>query len=402
MNDLPFDIPDNWVWIRQKNICWLDNGVKSKGITLPYLEAKVIRGLKEPSLVTEGVIVDNSLRVILVDGENSGEIMIPPFKGYMGSTFKIFSATNLFNYDYLLYIFLFNKSLYKNSKVGAAIPHLNKDLFRESLIAVPPHSEQLRIVNKIRKLEPLLLLYESSEKKLSKLELEFSEKLKKSILQYAIEGKLVRQNEYDEPASVLLKRIKEEKEELIKAGKIKRDKTESTIILNDDKNYYMNMPENWQLCTIKDVCSYGYTAFSFNPIFGGWLLELEDIESGSSKILIRKKITTDTNMNSKVYFDKNMILYSKLRPYLDKVLIAPEQGVSTSEIVPFYSFINSEFLIYFLKSPYFLNRVKNLMYGVKMPRLGTNDMLSTIFFLPPIEEQSRIVYKVTKIFKVID
>ena len=106
-------------------------------------------------------------------------------------------------------------------------------------------------------------------------------------------------------------------------------------------------------------------------------------------------------MKSKVYFDKNMILYSKLRPYLDKVLIAPERGVATSEIVPFYSYINSQFLIYFFKSPYFLNRVKNLMYGVKMPRLGTDDMLSTIFFLPSLQEQSKIVNKISEIFKVI-
>ena len=166
-------------------------------------------------------------------------------------------------------------------------------------------------------------------------------------------------------------------------------------------NYYMNIPENWHLCTIKDVCSYGNTVFSFPPISGDWLLELEDIESGSSIILNRKCINSKTNMNSKVYFDKNMILYSKLRPYLDKVLIAPERGVATSEIVPFYSYINSEYLIYFFKSPYFLNRVNNLMYGVKMPRLGTNDMLSTTFFLPPIAEQSKIVNKISDIFKLI-
>ena len=402
LDDLPFDIPKNWMWIRQKNLCWLDNGVKTKGNKFPYLEAKVIRGIKKPIILDEGIIVDSNQRVILVDGENSGEIMTPPYKGYMGSTFKIFSATKLFNYNFLLFIFLLNKELYKNSKVGAAIPHLNKELFKESFIAVPPLEEQQRIVDKIDSFEPLLEKYNKVEKELSKLEKEFPEKLKKSILQYAIEGKLVNQDPNDEPASVLLERIKQEKERLIKECKIKRDKNETYIYQGDDKNYYENIPENWRLCTIKDICSYGNTIFYFSPVIGDWLLELEDIESGSSIILNRKSIVSNTNMNSKVYFDKNMILYSKLRPYLDKVLIAPERGVATSEIVPFYSYINSKFLIYFLKSPYFLNRVKNLMYGVKMPRLGTNDMLSTIFFLPPLEEQSKIVNKITEIFKAID
>ena len=156
LEDLPFDIPDNWTWVRQKNICWLDNGVKSKGEKLPYLEAKVIRGLKEPVIHTSGIIVDSTFRVILVDGENSGEIMIPPFKGYMGSTFKIFSAVKSFNYDFLLNIFSLDKEMYRNTKIGAAIPHLNKQLFRESLIALPPLNEQQRIVDKIILLEKLL------------------------------------------------------------------------------------------------------------------------------------------------------------------------------------------------------------------------------------------------------
>ena len=212
LEDLPFDIPDNWSWIRQKNICWLDNGKKSKGEKLPYLEAKVIRGLKEPSIKTSGIIVDDSYRVILVDGENSGEIMTPPFRGYIGSTFKIFSATNKFNYELLLNIFLFNKDKYKNSKVGAAIPHLNKELFKESLIAVPPLEEQQRIVDKINSFEPLLQEYDSYEKKLTELESTFTEKLKKSILQ--------------------------EKKKLIAEGKIKKDKNESYIFKGDDNCYY--------------------------------------------------------------------------------------------------------------------------------------------------------------------
>lgn len=232
---MPFDIPDSWTWIRQKDVCWLENGCKTSGEKLPYLEAKVIRGNKQPSLLDEGTIIEKGTNVILVDGENSGEIMSAPYRGYMGSTFKILSATSFVNYEYILVLFLFNRELYRISKTGAAIPHLNKNLFRNFLIALPPLAEQQRIVDRINSFEPLLTKYDLVEKKLSALEAEFPEKLKKSILQYAIEGKLVKQNPNDEPASVLLERIKAEKEKLIKEGKIKRDKNESYIYQGDDK-----------------------------------------------------------------------------------------------------------------------------------------------------------------------
>lgn len=253
---MPFDIPDSWTWIRQKDVCWLENGCKTSGEKLPYLEAKVIRGNKQPSLLDEGTIIEKGTNVILVDGENSGEIMSAPCRGYMGSTFKIFSATSFVNYEYILALFLFNRELYRNSKTGAAIPHLNKNLFRNSLIALPPLAEQQRIVDRINSFEPLLTKYDSLEKKLSVLEAEFPEKLKKSILQYAIEGKLVKQDPNDEPASVLLERIKAEKERLIKEGKIKRDKNESYIYQGDDKNYYENLPLGWSICTLNNLAIY--------------------------------------------------------------------------------------------------------------------------------------------------
>ncbi len=132
-----------------------------------------------------------------------------------------------------------------------------------------------------------------------------------------------------------------------------------------------------------------------------WLLELEDIECGSSKLIAKKFLAKNTNLKSKVSFEKGMILYSKLRPYLDKVLIANEDGVATSEIVPFYSFIDARYLVVFLKSPYFLQRVTNLMYGVKMPRLGTVDMNSTIIPVPPVKEQQHILEKLELINRLI-
>ena len=87
LENIPFELPNGWAWIRQSNLCWLDNGNKTQSGELPYLEAKVIRQNKPDKYQTSGVVVDSNFKLILVDGENSGEIFTPPFQGYMGSTF---------------------------------------------------------------------------------------------------------------------------------------------------------------------------------------------------------------------------------------------------------------------------------------------------------------------------
>ena len=136
--EIPFAIPENWVWVRQQELCWLDNGQKHSGESLPYLEARVIRGSKEPEYKNSGILVEKNVQVILVDGENSGEIMLTPFRGYLGSTFKVLGKTSLIDEKFLMYLFLLNQRTYRENKRGAAIPHLDKDLFKNKLVPLPP------------------------------------------------------------------------------------------------------------------------------------------------------------------------------------------------------------------------------------------------------------------------
>lgn len=179
------------------------------------------------------------------------------------------------------------------------------------------------------------------------------------------------------------------------------EKIEGNNVLCDDIVGF-SIPSNWLFCNIGNITSYGSTVLKRIININDWLLELEDIESSSSKLISKKYVTEKTNLNSKVSFNNGMVLYSKLRPYLDKVLIAQQDGVATSEIVPFWSLINPRYLVLYLKAPYFLRRVTNLMYGVKMPRLGTSDMNSTIISIPPINEQERIVSKADFILQLIE
>lgn len=128
-------------------------------------------------------------------------------------------------------------NIVKSSKTSTN-DNISMKTIEDFFIPLPPLAEQQRIVEKIESMEPYLAQYDKIEKQLTKLESEIKDKLKKSILQYAIQGKLVKQDPNDEPASVLLERIKAEKEQLIKEGKIKRDKNESFIYKGDDKNFF--------------------------------------------------------------------------------------------------------------------------------------------------------------------
>ena len=158
--------------------------------------------------------------------------------------------------DYLANVF---KSPYIQELVKDNITSTNDNIsmnfLNNILIPIPPFNEQLRIQSKLLYCEPLIKNYEYLERQLTQLESNFEERLKASILQYAIEGKLVKQNPNDEPASVLIERIKVEKEKLISEGKIKRDKNDSIIEQSDDKNYYEKLPASWKTISLNDVCS---------------------------------------------------------------------------------------------------------------------------------------------------
>lgn len=228
--------------------------------------------------------------------------------------------------------------------------------------------------------------------------------LKKSILQYAMQGKLVPQDPNDEPASELLKRIKAEKEQFIKDGKIKKEKPLPPIT-RDEIPY--ELPQGWEWVRLGEVINYGSTGTvdnNNNLDENTWILDLEDIEKASSKLLVKNIIKNKSFNSSKKIFKKGDVLYGKLRPYLDKVIVAEEDGICTTEILPLriYYGIDSYYLKWFLKSPMFIQYVNQLTYGVKMPRLGTEDGKNALLALPSLAEQKRIVEKLEEILPLVD
>ena len=153
--ELPFEYPNSWTVLRLKDICQLIEGEKKNGKGI-CLDAKFLRGKSSATIVEKGRFVYAGDNIILVDGENSGEVFSVPQNGYMGSTFKQLWLSSVMWKSYILAFILFYKEELRNSKRGAAIPHLNKELFYNLPIGIPPYQEQQRIAKRIDELSQLL------------------------------------------------------------------------------------------------------------------------------------------------------------------------------------------------------------------------------------------------------
>ena len=233
-----------------------------------------------------------------------------------------------------------------------------------------------------------------------------TKKLRQKILDLAIHGKLVPQNPNDEPASVLLERIRAEKERLVKEGKIKKSKATKTSDTPHYENVPFEIPSSWVWTTLGEISNYGdnKNVLVENIGFTDWVLELEDIEKDSG-IIVQCVTKSERKINGTRHkFCTGEILYSKLRTYLNKVLIAPSDGYCTTEIMPFGTFgiLLNDYVCHVLRSTYFLDYTIQCGYGVKMPRLSTTDACNGMIPLPPFSEQKRIVCEIKRWFALID
>ena len=260
---------------------------------------------------------------------------------------------------------------------ATTLPILNKSKFSEICFPLPPIAEQQRILKAIH--HYLEIIEGIDDKGIELLKLVQSSKSK--TLDLAIHGKLVSQDPSDEPAVELLKRIN------------------PAFKPSHNLHYEGDLPNGWCLTQLKDVAVYGDTSnidvSTINP--DRWILELEDIEKDTARIIDIKTKADREVSGVRHSFKKGQILYSKLRTYLNKVLIAPDDGFCTTEIVPVTACraILPDYLLMVMRSPYFLEYSASCGHGVKMPRLGTIDAQKAVVPLPPLAEQARIVEKIS-------
>ena len=228
-------------------------------------------------------------------------------------------------------------------------------------------------------------------------------RLRRFILDLAVRGKLVPQDAKDEPASELLKRIAMEKSRLVKAGEISKSHPLEAI---RDAKALCALPSTWAWVRVDDIFDYdaGTKRDPKELDQSRWLLELEDIEKDTSRIVERLRVSDRDSQSTKSEFEPGDILYGKLRPYLNKVVVADERGYSTTEIVAIRPFLRlcPEFCALAFRRPDFVAYVERLGRGTKMPRLRTPDAIVAPFPLPPLAEQHRIVAKVDELMGLCD
>ena len=268
------------------------------------------------------------------------------------------------------------------SSVGIGQPNVNGTTLAALSIPIPPYKEQLRIASAVERWFTLIDELESNEGDLLKA----IDKAKSKILDLAIHGKLVPQDPNDEPAIELLKRINPKFEPC------------------DEVPW--ELPNNWCWSTLGNISDYGKCIHveAMDIPNDSWVLELEDLEKDTAKLLQRVTCTEREIKGVRSVFRKGDILFSKLRTYLNKVLVAPEDGYCSTEIVPISlcDSLSSHYINHVLRSKYFVEYTTSCGYGVKMPRLSTTDARKGLIPLPPYQEQLRIVAKIEELFSVLD
>ena len=306
----PFEIPESWEWVRLGEIASFLNGDRSKNypnkaeyvsegipwINTGHILANGFLSVDSMNYITEnkynslssGKIQKGDL-VYCLRGATYGKVSrVEPFeKGAIASSLMIIRLFNLDLREYL-YVYLkskLSKDILLSYANGAAQPNLAAKDVAKFFLPLPPLSEQKRIVAKIEELMPLVDEYDKAQKELDALNAKLPDALKKSILQEAIQGKLVPQDQNDEPASVLLQRIRKEKEQLVKDGKLKKKDLVTTPITDEEKPF--EIPEGWVWCRLGEIGEYKKGPF------------------GSS--LTKAMFVPKSNHSIKVYEQKNAI-----------------------------------------------------------------------------------------------
>ena len=438
-DEVPFDIPESWEWVTLKQIAVTALGKtldKSKNIGeyRPYLcSINVYWTGIDLSTVKQARFEDSELSKYQL---NKGDLLICE-GGDVGRS-AVWDRDEEMYYQNALHRVRFYGNIeprffqllmesYKGAKIldnyskGMTIKHLVQNSLNSIYFPLPPLAEQRRIVEKIKQLTPYLKKYGSVETTLSNLNLAFPDDLKKSILQYAVQGKLVPQDPADEPASVLLEHIRAEKEQLIKAGKIKRDKHES-VIFRRDNSYYekvdgierciddelpFEIPDSWEWTTIGTTCiniQYGSSRKSESTGTMA-VLRMGNIQNG--RIDTQKLVyTSDKEEIAHYPLEYNDLLFNRTN---SKELVG-KTAIYKSEVSAIYAgyliritpLIDSDYLNYVMQTQFYWVYCQNVRSdAIGQSNINAEKLKNFIYPLPPLHEQKRIAKKLNSIFTKI-
>lgn len=430
-DEIPFDIPESWCWCRlgdlfQHNTGKALNSANNVGELKKYLTtSNVYWNRFDFSTVKEMYFKDDEIEkcsirkgdLLVCEGGDIGRAAIWDKDDEMCIQNHIHRLRAFIEIStmYIYYIFwLFKRNGVIGGK-GIGIQGLSANALHNILIPLPPFNEQFKIVSKLETILVVSDKYEEKQNELDKLESELQPQLKKSILQYAIQGKLVAQNPTDEPASELLKRINEEKEQLIKDGKIKRDKNTSIIFKGDDNKYFekkvddivciddeipFDIPDSWEWVRFKNLVQFSlgktpervYSSY-WSPNDFPWV-SIADMEDKTTltktKEFISQKALTEKFNNT---FSPIGTLIMSFKLTIGKVSILGVNAVHNEAIISIFPFINEgnitrDYLYNFLS---IITGYTASTDAIKGATLNSKKISEMLVPLPPLQEQKRIV-----------
>ena len=439
-DEVPFDIPDSWEWVRLGELFQHNTG---KALNASNRTGQLKQYITTSNLYWDRFELDNLKEMHFSDSEVEkctvvkGDLLVCE-GGDIG-------RAAIWSYDYPMCIqnhihrlraylplctrfFYYLFDLYKHAGwiggKGIGIQGLSSNAIHSLLFPFPPLAEQYRIVDAFDTMQPYTDSYAIVESSLDKLNSTFPERLKKSILQEAVQGKLVSQDPSDEPAEALLERIRAEKQRLIKEGKIKKDKHESVIFRRDNSHYEkrgseevcideeipFEIPENWAWCRASSLGT---------MIRGRGIKRTETVAQGCPCIRYGEIYTTyETSFDSAVSFvpetlDKDCLHFSSG----DVVFtLTGENKVDIAKTVAFlgdgqiaaggdlafwtHHGMNSLYLVYYMASPYCIELKRRTATGDIIVHISTSKVGDFLVPIPPIKEQNRIVSAIEQLFAV--
>ena len=433
-DEISFDIPDSWEWVRLGTVIELQSGqdmtpdkYNDRGKGIPYITGA--------SNIENGNVLINRWTEYGRAFAYCGDILLT-CKGTVGTMAVLqepqvhiarqIMAIRPISELYVPYIQLVLDTLVENLKAAAKsmIPGIAREDVLQSLFPVPPVSEQMRIVQKVSVLSPCLEQYSAADTKLLSLNAAFPEALKKSILQEAVQGKLVPQDPSDEPAEALLERIRAEKQQLIKEGKIKKDTHESVIFRRDNSHYEkldgverciddelpFDIPESWvwvRLSTVLEIARGGSPRpiqqyLTTDPDGINWI-KIGDADKGGKYIYSTKeKIRPEGAGKSRMVHNGDFLLTNSMsfgRPYILKTDGCIHDGwLVLSNRFEGYSV---DFLYYILSSPFAYYQFCDSVSGAVVKNLNSDKVAKALFPLPPLREQMLIVHQIEELLPAI-
>ena len=438
-DEVPFEIPESWEWVRLGTLTY-NHGQKKPSSEFCYIDIGSIDNQHQRLNEKESIVAPENAASRARKIVKLGDILYATVRPYLHNmciidrefTKEAIASTgfavlkccadysNAFLFYYMMSPDFDNYANDSGNSKGVAYPAINDERLSRALIPVPPVMEQYRILNQLSKVLPIVHVYEGAYRNLENLNTTFPIQLKKSILQYAVQGKLVPQDPADEPASVLLERIRAEKEQLIKSGKIKRDKHES-VIFRRDNSYYervdgierciddeipLEIPASWVWTRLTNICSSIADGDHQPPpqtSYGIPFLVISDVSSGKIYFSNTRFVPVEYYMQLSDTRKPRVgdLLFTVTGSYGIVIPVLEERKFCFQRHMALLKplVLHTNYLELALKSPLVFNQCCTVATGTAQKTVGLSSLKNLLLPIPPIEEQDRILDKINSIMR---